>query len=101
MDPLKCTLESPREILGFHNRHKGIEIDYTKIKPIIQLPPPRNIQELKGLKGRLVYICKFISNMSGRCKPLFRAMKKDVVFEWDQQRREALESINVTHSLSF
>ncbi|CAL8087444.1 unnamed protein product [Prunus armeniaca] len=81
------------KFLGSVIRHRGIEIDPSKIKAICEMPPPRNLRELQGLQGRPAYIQRFISNLSGRCQPFSRLMKKDVPFVWDQACQNALESI--------
>ena len=47
------------------------------------MQPPRNLRELRGLQGRLAYIRRFISNLSGRCQPFTKLMKKGVSFIWD------------------
>ncbi|XP_074301034.1 uncharacterized protein LOC141632380 [Silene latifolia] len=41
---------------GFVVRHRGIEIDQTKIKAINEMPEPKTLKELRGLQGRLAYI---------------------------------------------
>lgn len=61
---------------------RGIKVEPTKIKAIIELPPLTDIRE--GLQGSLTYIRKFVLNLLRRCQPFSRQMKKDVVFEWDQ-----------------
>ncbi|KAI5316794.1 hypothetical protein L3X38_036501 [Prunus dulcis] len=94
MNPLKCAFGvTSGKFLGFVVRHRGIEIDPSKIKAIREMPPPRNLKELRGLQGRLAYIRRFISNLSGRCQPFSRLMRKDVLFVWDQACQNALESI--------
>ncbi|XP_020410280.1 uncharacterized protein LOC109946529 [Prunus persica] len=94
MNPLKYAFGvTSGRFLGFIVRHRGIEIDPSKIKAICEMPPPRNLRELRGLQGRLAYIRRFISNLSGRCQPFSRLMKKDVPFIWDQACQNALESI--------
>lgn len=81
MNPLKCAFGvTSRKFLGFVVRYQGLEIDPTKIKAIMEMPPPRNLRELQGLQGRLAYIRRFISNLSRRCQPFTRLMKKDVPF---------------------
>ena len=57
------------------------------------MPPPRNLRELRGLQGKLAYIRRFISNLSGRCQPFTRLMKKDVPFVWDQACQNAFKEI--------
>ena len=64
-----------------------------KTKAILEMKPPRNLKEQRGLRGRLAYIRRFISNLSGRCRPFSRLMKKGVNFVWDQACDEAFEDI--------
>ena len=94
MNPLKCAFGvTSGKFLGFVVRYRGIEIDPTKIKAIMEMLPPRNLRDLRGLQGRLAYIRRFISNLSGRCQPFTRLMKKDVPFVWDQACQNAFKEI--------
>ena len=94
MNPLKCAFGvTSGKFLGFVVRYRGIEVDPSKIKAIMEMPPPRNLRELRGLQGRLAYIRRFISNLSGRCQPFTRLMRKDVPFVWDDACQNALSSI--------
>ena len=74
-------------------RHRGIEIDQSKIEAIQKMPEPKNLRELRDLQGKLAYIRRFISNLASRCQPLNRLMKKDVHFEWDEACSNAFECI--------
>ena len=57
MNPLKCAFGiSSGKFLQFIVRHRGIEIDQSKIDAIMKMPKPRNLHELKTLQGRLAYI---------------------------------------------
>lgn len=94
MNPLKCAFGvTSGKFLGFIVRHRGIEIDQAKIDAILKMPEPKNIHELKSLQGKLAYLRRFISNLSGRCQPFSRLMKKDVPFEWDQTCANGFENI--------
>ena len=84
---------SSGKFLGFLIRHRGIEIDPSKIKAILDMPPPKNLKELRGLQGRLAYIRRFIANLSGRIHPFTRLTKKDVPLKWDEGCILALDSI--------
>ena len=55
--------------------------------------PPKNLKELRGLQDRFAYIRRFIVNLSGRCQPFTRLMKKGVSFVWDQTCQEAFDDI--------
>ncbi|KAM1443840.1 hypothetical protein ACFX2I_040069 [Malus domestica] len=94
MNPLKCAFGvTSGKFLGFIVKHRGIEVDQSKIKAIQNMPEPRNLHELKSLQGRLAFIRRFISNLAGRCQPFSRLMKKDVPFVWDEACHNAFKSI--------
>ncbi|KAM1206144.1 hypothetical protein FF1_006824 [Malus domestica] len=94
MNPLKCAFGvTSGKFLGFIVKHRGIEVDQSKIKAIQSMPEPRNLHELKSLQGRLAFIRRFIFNLAGRCQPFSRLMKKDVLFVWDEACNNAFESI--------
>ena len=70
MNPLKCAFGvTSSKFLGFIVRHRGIEVDQSKILTIQDMPKPRNLQELRSLQGRLAFIRRFILNLAGRCQP--------------------------------
>ena len=84
---------SSGKFLGFIVTSKGIHLDPDKVKAIQSMYPPKNLKELRCLQGRLAYIRRFIANLSGRCQPFTRLMKKGVSFVWDQACQEAYEDI--------
>ncbi|PKU59742.1 putative mitochondrial protein [Dendrobium catenatum] len=94
MNPLQCAFGVTSEkFLGFVVRHHGIEIDPTKIKAILEMKPPRSLTQLRSFQGRLAYLRRFISNLSGRCQPFAVLSKKDSEFYWDDSYQKAFDSI--------
>ena len=94
MNPLKCAFGvKSGKFLGFIVRHRGIEIKQVKVDAILKMPEPQDIHELKSLQGKLAYLRRFISNLTGRCQPFSRLMKKGIPLEWDKSCRNAFESI--------
>ena len=76
MNPLKCAFGvTSDKFLGFIVKHRGIEVDQSKIKAIQDRPEPRNLRELKSLQVRLTFIQRFILNLAGRCQPFSHLMK--------------------------
>src|SRR3954469_3438495 len=57
------------------------------------MEPPRSLKELRGLQEKLAYIRCFISNLSGRCQPISKLMRKWVTFVWDQACQDAFDEI--------
>ena len=94
MNPTKSFLGvSSGKFLGSIITSKGIHVDPDKIKAIQDMQPPKNLKELRGLQGRLAYIRRFIANLSGRCQPFSKLMKKGVSFVWDNACQKAFEDM--------
>ena len=72
---------------------KGIYLDLEKICVVQKMQPPRNLKELRSLQGRLTYIQRFISNLSGCCQSFTKLMKKGVSFVWENACQEVFEEI--------
>ena len=94
LNPEKCTFGvTSGKLLGFVVSQRGIEVDPDKVKAIIDLPPPRTIKEVRGILGRLNYIARFISQLTDKCRPLFRLLKKNALIEWDEECERAFNQI--------
>ena len=87
------------KFLGFVITSNGIHLVPEKVYAVLKMQPPRNFKELRGLQGQLAYIQSFISNLSGRCQPFAKLMKKGVSFIWDNACKQAFEEIKryLTH----
>ncbi|KAL1299817.1 hypothetical protein AAHE18_18G135300 [Arachis hypogaea] len=69
MNPLKCAFGvSAGNFLGFLVQKRGIEIDKNKAKAILEAPPPANKKQLQAFLGKVNYLKRFISNLSGKTK---------------------------------
>ena len=57
LNPQKCTFRvTARKLLGFLVSDRGIEVDPSKIKVILEMSPPKSEKEIRGFLGRLQYI---------------------------------------------
>ena len=57
LNPQKCTFGvTARKLLGFLVSDRGIEVDPSKIKAILEMPPPKSKKAIKCFLGRLQYI---------------------------------------------
>ncbi|XP_052481430.1 uncharacterized protein LOC128035548 [Gossypium raimondii] len=94
LNPAKCTFGARSgKLLGFIVSKKGIEVDPDKVKAIRDLPPPRTQKEVRGFLGRLNYIARFISQLTEKCDPVFRLLKKHNPGEWDEECQRAFDKI--------
>lgn len=61
LNPNKCVFGvTSDKLLGFIVSREGIEVDHTKFKAILEMPPPRNLQQSHNLQGNLQAIYPFI-----------------------------------------
>ncbi|KAK9042315.1 hypothetical protein V6N11_017392 [Hibiscus sabdariffa] len=94
LNPAKCTFGvTSGKLLGFIVSRRGIEIDPDKVRAIQKLPPPRTQKEVRGFLGRLNYISRFISQLTEKCDPVYRLLRKNDSGEWNNECQDALEKI--------
>ncbi|PKI48712.1 hypothetical protein CRG98_030893 [Punica granatum] len=94
LNSAKCTFGARSgKLLGFVVSERGIEVDPDKVKAIKELPPPSMVREVCGFLGRLNYIARFIANLTDKCQPLFRLLRKNAAMEWDHECQKAFDTI--------
>ena len=94
LNPQKCAFGvTTGKLLGFLITQRGIEVDPTKIKAITEMPAPRNEKEVRGFLGRIQYISRFISKLTATCDPLFKLLRKNDKFEWDDKCQTAFDKV--------
>ena len=94
MNPKKCVFGvSSGKLLGFMVSKRGIEIDPNKARAIIEMPPPKNIKEVRGLIGRLQFIRRFISQHSIRCRPFYEMLRGEAKFDWNNKCQKAFDDL--------
>ena len=72
---------------------KGIEIDPDKVRAIQDLPPPRTQKDVRSFMGRFNYIARFISQMTVKCDPIFKMLRKHNSDKWDEECQVAFEKV--------
>jgi len=96
MNPNKCAFGvSAGQFLGFMVHQRGIEISRRSINAINKIVAPTNKTELQSLIGKVNFIRRFISNLSGKIcafSPLLK-LKADQEFVWGKEQQLALDEI--------
>ena len=94
LNPQKCTFGiAAGKLLGFLVSDRGIEVDPSKIKVILEMPPPKSEKEIKGFLGQLQYISRFIAMLTSTCEPIFKLLRKNEPHTWNNEYQEAFELI--------
>jgi len=96
MNPNKCAFGvSAGQFLGFMVHQRGIEISRRSIDAINKIVAPTNKTELQSLVGKINFIRRFISNLSGKIRafsPLLK-LKAGQEFVWRKEQQLALDEI--------
>ena len=92
LNPGKCAFGvTAGKFLGFMVSQKRIEANPNKIRPIMEMAPPRNVKEVQSLNGKIAALNRFMSRATDKCLPFFRTLKK--YFEWTAECQQAFEKL--------
>jgi hypothetical protein len=76
MNPKKCAFGvSAGQFLGFLVYKRGIEIGLKSQEAMRTMVPPTTKRELQQLIGKINFVRRFISNLSGRIEPFMKLLK--------------------------
>ncbi|XP_050919351.1 uncharacterized protein LOC127136884 [Lathyrus oleraceus] len=96
MNPLKSAFGvHARDFLEFVVHKRGIEINQNKTKAILDLKIPSTKKQLQSLLGKINFLRRFISSISGKTRvfsPLLK-IKKESDFHWGLEQQEAFDAI--------
>ena len=81
------------KLLGFLVSYRGIEVDPSKIKAILEMPPPKSEKEIKGFLGRLKHTSRFIAKLTFICEPIFKLSRKNGPHIWNDDCQKVFELI--------
>jgi hypothetical protein len=76
MNPKKCTFGvSAGQFLGFMVHERGIEISLKSQETVRTMVPSTTKRELQQLIGKINFVRRLISNLSGRIEPFMELVK--------------------------
>lgn len=72
------------KLLGYIVSIKGIEVDLGKVQEIMEMPPPCNISQIRGLQRIFQSIHKFISQLEDKSQTFTKTLHKCVKYVWNK-----------------
>jgi hypothetical protein len=96
MNPKKCAFGvSACQFLGFLVHERGIEIGLKSQEAVKTMVPPTTKKELQQLIGKINFVRRFISNLSGQIEPFIELVKikANDEFRWGAEQQRAFEEI--------
>jgi hypothetical protein len=83
------------QFLGHVLSAKGIAVDPSKVKDILEWKPPTTVHQVRSFLGLACYYRRFIPDFSKLMKPITRLLKNDIKFIWSSKCNEAFEQLKV------
>src|SRR5688572_22693398 len=81
------------QFLGDVLSARGIAVDPSKVKDILEWKPPTTIHQVRSFLGLAEYYRRFIPEFSKLVKPITSLLKNDVKFNWSSKCDEAFEQL--------
>ena len=92
----KCSFMMPSiEYLGHRISEGGIHPNEKKKRAILQVPAPRNLQQLRSFLGMVNYYGKFLPHLASTLTRLYSLLKKCTLWHWDRNEDEAFKIKNL------
>jgi len=86
LNPQKCIFGvTAKKLLGFLVSDRGIEVNPSKIKAILDMPPPKSEKEIRGFLGQLQYISQFIAKLTSTYELIFTILRKNESYAWNNE----------------
>jgi hypothetical protein len=83
------------QFLGHVLSTKGIAVDPSKVKDILEWKPPTTVHQVQSFLRLAGYYRRFISDFSKLVKPITSLLKNDTKFNWSSRCNEAFEQLKV------
>jgi hypothetical protein len=83
------------QFLGHVFFAKGIAVDPSKVKDILEWKPPATVHQVRSFHGLAGYYRRFILDFSKIVKPITGLLKNNIKFDWSSKFNEAFEQLKV------
>ena len=94
LNPKKCAFcITSGKLLGYIISNKSIEVNLEKLQEIMEMLPPRNINQLKSLQGCLQSIRRFISQLVDKAQSFNKNFHKGSTHIWNDDCQQSLDQI--------
>ena len=88
----KLAIGTEIEFAGYKISPKGIEPDESKLKALLDFPPPKNISELRSFLGLANQLGGFVQNLAATTDPLRQLLKKNRIYNWTPDLQQAFDN---------
>jgi hypothetical protein len=75
------------KLLGHIISKEGVKLDPERVEAISKVPLPASKKALQSFLGQTNFAHRFIPNYAEIMKPIYKLLKKDVKFEWNEESK--------------
>ena len=94
LNPSKCTFAASQvKYLGHILSAEGIRPNPEKTSIVDTFPVPKDVQQVRSFLGLTNYYKRFIQGYSVLAAPMFKLLRKDTPFHWDNACQEAFQEL--------
>ena len=79
--------------LGHMVTLEGLKPHEAKVAAMVQLPTPKNVDEMRSQLGLFGYYRCYVPDFSKHAQPLYGLLKKGVKFQWGEEQEQAYATI--------
>ena len=94
LNETKCHIKRQEvSYIGHILTKEGLKPDPKKTEAINNMEAPKNKEELQRYLGMIMYLAKFIPNLSQSAEPLRTLLEKDVEWHWNEQQEHSFKTL--------
>ena len=94
LNPDKCKLQRTQvPFMGHLVTDEGIKPDPEKVKAIIEMPPPTDVEGVFRLCGTINFLKDYIPSLASAMEPIHALKRKDVPFVWTGTKQKAFDRV--------
>lgn len=96
LKPSKCIFAQKKvQFLGRLVSASGVEVLPESVKPILDMPSPKNKKTLSQFLGGIQWLRKFIPNCAAICQPLHAVAKPKATFHWGEEQQASFDKLKI------
>ena len=90
--------QSEVPFIGHVASGEGLKIHPDKVKAIMEMPEPKDVQAVQRLIGMVTYLTKFVPRLTEILEPLRELVHQDTEWEWSHPQKRAFEKVKAAIS---
>lgn len=79
--------------LGHRITSEGLKIDPEKVKAVLDMPKPSNVEDVRRLCGFVNYLSKFLPCLSQTLEPIRQLTRVGVEWSWSKKHDKAFQAV--------